>query len=96
MAIAKVWVSFCFPLQVVDLEVRTHFLFGTFPLWCSWYQSISASILEGMGPAKPGHCPASGTVHVWMQDEDCFWGTDKKLMLLGAKAEQGNTTTKNV
>ena len=47
-----------------------------------------------MGTTKPRHCPASGTIHVWVQI--AAGAQPKKLVLLGAKVEQANAATKNL
>lgn len=91
---AKVWVNFCFLLQVVDLEVRTHFLFV-------WYFCTSLQLLlltPSINPGRNGYDQTQTLPGIWYYsclDADCCWCTAEKLMLLGAKAEQANTATKN-
>lgn len=43
---------------------------------------------------QPRACLTSGTIHIWMQT--AVRAQPKKLVLLGAKAEQAITTMKNV
>lgn len=47
-----------------------------------------------MGTTKPRHCPAPGTIHVWIQT--AARAHTKKLVLLGAKAKQANIAMKNL
>lgn len=48
-----------------------------------------------MSKTKPRHCPAPGTIHIWIQTA-ARAQTKKKLVLLGAKAKQANITMKNL
>lgn len=94
MAMAKVWVSFCFLLQDVNLEVRTHFLL----LWCFHTFVLLVLITLSIKPGRNGYDQTHTLPSVWYRsrlDADCCRGTAEKLVLLGAKTEQANAATKN-
>lgn len=86
MAMSKVLVSFCFLLQVVDLQVRTHFLF----VWnfCTLVQLVLITL--SINPGRKGYNQTQTLPDIWYSsrlDADCCWGAAEKLVLLGAKAE---------